>query len=50
MITTQSKPSVIALTGKRWKNKNEPDLFCFEGYQRPFAGTRNRKRGRGVTT
>ena len=48
ILVAQTKPSVIALTETWWKNENEAGLYCLEGYQRPFASTRNRKRGGGV--
>ena len=48
ILVAQSKPSVIALTETWWRNENDSELFCLEGYQRPFASTRNRERGGGV--
>ena len=48
ILVAQTKPSVIALTETWWKNENEAGLYCLEGYERPFASTRNRKRGGGV--
>ena len=48
IFVAQSKHFVIALTETWWKNESDADLFCLLGYQRPFASTRNRKRGGGV--
>ena len=48
LLVAQSKPSVIELTETWWKNEKDAELFCLEGYQRPFASTRNRERGGGV--
>ena len=47
-MIAERKPSIIALTETWFKSESDAELFCLEGYQRPFASTRTKKRGGGV--
>ena len=48
ILIAERKPSIIALTETWFKSESDAELYCLEGYHRPFASTRTKKRGGGV--
>ena len=44
----ERKPSIIALTETWFKNNDDVNLHCLEGYQKPFTSIRSEQRGGGV--
>ena len=48
ILIAEKKPSIIALTETWFKSESDAELYCLEGYHRPFASTRTKKRGGGV--
>ena len=49
ILIEERKPSIIASTTDTWfKNNDDVNLHCFEGYQKPFTSIRSEQRGGGV--
>ena len=48
ILIEERKPSIIALTETWFKNNDDANLHCLEGYQKPFTSIRSTKRGGGV--
>ena len=44
----ERKPSIIALTETWFKNNDDVNLHCLEGYQKPFTSFRSEQRGGGA--
>ena len=47
VLIEEKKPSIIALTETWFKNNDDVNLFCLEGYQKPFTSIRNEHRSGG---
>jgi len=48
ILIEERKPSIIALTETLFKNNDDVNLHCLEGYQKPFTSIRSEQRGGGV--
>ena len=47
-LIAEGKPSIIVLTETWFKNNDDVNLHCLEGYQKPFTSVRSEQRGGGV--
>ena len=48
ILIEERKPSIIALTETWFKNNDDVNLHCLEGYQISFTSIRSGRRGGGV--
>ena len=48
ILIEEKKPSIIALTETWFKNNDDVNLHCLEGYHKPFTSIRSEQRGGGV--
>ena len=48
ILIEERKPSILALTEAWFKNNDDVNLPCLEGYQEPFTSNRSEQRDGGV--